>query len=97
VGNWLYTYPSQSQARQAAALITEEMRAENAKFIGEGNSLSKNVKGQIFHANGDIGDSVYWFVGVDDNTLYLVLANGLNQDSVAKVFTQALQMSFSSQ
>jgi len=97
VGNWLYTYPSQSQAQSAAALMIQEMHTAQAELVREGMSLSKNVKGKVFQVTGDAGDSIYWFVGVDHNTLYLVLANGLNDQNTAKVFTEALQLSLPTQ
>jgi hypothetical protein len=93
IGNWLYTYPDQSQARHAAALLIQEMLAEHAELVGEAASIAKKIDGQVLRATGEVGDTIYWFVGVDNDTVYLVFANGLEADNVTRVFTDALQLS----
>jgi hypothetical protein len=77
----------------AAALLIQEMLAEHAELVGEAASIATNIDGQVLRATGEIGDTIYWFVGVDNDTVYLVFANGLEADNVTRVFTDALQLS----
>jgi len=93
VANFLYQYPDQSQAEQAARLLGDELGIE-AKGVPLGTFESKDgkgLRGQAAALVGDEGDSIYWFVGVKDNVLFLVMANGMDESSVGTVFESSMQ------
>ena len=98
VGSYLYQYSTDSLARQAAPLfINDVLRNIKHGHLVE-TDLPENAKDKsILHGKGmyltdDEGSHVYWFVGVRNNTLILVLVDGMNYDSSKTGFEKVIQI-----
>ncbi len=74
VGNYLYQYTSEDQAwKVARALIASLQRYSPAVYeIPEG----KQVKGWAARFRGEEGGEVFWFVGIRQNVLILLVVDG---------------------
>ena len=90
IANWLYTYDSVDQAKQAAELIIHEISKANSASIQKFDTVAKDMKGQTLQVQNSEGNTVYWFIGVDNNILSLAMADGLDDKNTAEVFKNAL-------
>jgi hypothetical protein len=84
IAHYLYEYPDGKSAKQTADLLVGDLdRAGTIEDVFE-NGIA--LRGQTFTLIGDEGDSIFWFVGVEDQILHLILANGMEKSSVEEEF-----------
>jgi len=94
VACFTYVYPKQQQAEEASRVAVDDMfqRVKGSGLVGEFKAKEAGgLHGQAVKFIGSEGDSVYWFVGVKNNALVLVMANGMHEPSVEEVFQLAVQ------
>jgi hypothetical protein len=91
VANNLYRYTNPSQAERAARTLSDEIKEEaEVMSIETLQSSHKDSYAKVFAVTGDEGDSVYWLIGAQDDILYLLMANGMEESKVSQVFEQAM-------
>jgi hypothetical protein len=94
VANFTYRYRDHSGATKAANLMSSDLEssAKNIEVLPliTAKDNGSNLSNQAFTLTGDEGDSVYWFIGVEENTLSIVMANGFNDETVNSVFQSAI-------
>jgi hypothetical protein len=93
LGNWIYVYPSATNAVVAAEIFAEEILASGGESLGAYTSGIRNVTGQVYSAKGDEQSTVYWFIGTVDDRLFLVLADSLQQETAKDVLKGVLKLS----
>lgn len=96
IANYIYTYPTETDAQEAVQVMVETLIDEGFRLVKQDVHSTKNADGQVLYAKGDIDDSIYWFVGANGDSLYLVLANGLakeKQQQTANLFSEILGIS----
>lgn len=88
IGNFLYQYPNHEQAVTAVKQYTNEL----AHSAVQENALTtpNQLQGDTFKIVGDEGDNVYWFVAVQDNVVYLTIANGFDEKPVYERFVSTI-------
>jgi hypothetical protein len=94
VANLLYQYPSQVQAEKAAAILSdnlEQVGTQNKLHVLEGKGKRQSLRGQTYTLAGDEKDSIYWFVSVEDNILFLLMTNGLEDAPTAEAFDSVIK------
>jgi len=95
IANFTYQYSSQLTAYEAAKLMIEDIQ-NSPTYVHElpidvGQDKAVNLYGQAFALASDEGDSVYWFIGVKDDTMSLVVVNGFDESTVNDVFYSIVQ------
>jgi hypothetical protein len=89
IAHYLYEYPDGKSAKQTADLLVGDLdRAGTRVDIFEDEIA---LRGQTFTLIGDEEDSVFWFVGVEDQVLHLILTNGMEKSSVEEEFKLAVK------
>lgn len=92
VANYLYQYPSSSQAERAAKTLSDEISGEaEVVSIEIYQGSDRNFHAEAFAVTGDEGDGVYWLIGTKGDILYLLMANGMEKSAVCQVFEQAVR------
>ncbi|MCB9443792.1 MAG: hypothetical protein H6669_06105 [Ardenticatenaceae bacterium] len=94
IANFTYRYSDQVKAKMAADFMSNDLEssAQNVEVLPliTAKDQESHLQGQAFTLMGDEGDSVYWFIGVEDNVLSIVMANGFNDAAVNNVFQSAI-------
>lgn len=94
VANYLYQYSSQVQAEKAATILSgnlEQVGTQKKLDVLESQGRRQSLRGQTYTLEGDEKDSIYWFVGVEDNILFLVMTNGLEDAPTAEAFDSVMK------
>lgn len=91
VANFLYEYTTESQAERVAELLQNDIAASKSVLPVSTLESKNGLQGQGFSLTGDEGDSVYWFVGTQGQTLVLLMVNGMEQPSVSLAFESTMQ------
>jgi len=88
VGNYVYRYADQSQAEAVAkALIDLVVQTHQGKLLlDKSQAVNGGVHGQAAMVIGTEGDAIYWFAGVKDRTLILLMVNGMDTTSTSASF-----------
>lgn len=84
VGNFLYTYATAEQAKIVTAVMSEDVAnsgGTNLETIVPG--AKSGISGQTIAIASEQGDMTYWFIGVKENVLILLVVNGLPEPNSA--------------
>lgn len=88
VTNYLYEYSDASGAEKALnGLIDEGGFVSVREYTSEKEG---GLRGQAFNLTGNEGDSVYWFLGVRDNILIMLMTNGMNANSTQEILDSTI-------
>ncbi len=85
VGNYLYRYIDSSQAQAAAQAFLDAAAEHQSKL------LSQVPGGQAVLLTGSSGDGLYWYCGVQDNVLILLMVNGPLSPETLSSFEQLVE------
>jgi len=86
VANFAYRYPSRAAASSAANVLRKDVEAApNLLDV----KMLKGGRGYLL--KGDEGDIVFWFIGTKNNSLSLVLVNGMNEKEATALFDSAIR------
>ncbi len=88
VGNYVYRYADPSQAEAVAkAVIDLVLQTHQGKLLRDvSQTANGGVSGQAAMFVGPEGDAIYWFAGVKNRTLILLVVNGLDTASTSASF-----------
>ncbi|GEM_PF-2473185 len=88
VGNYVYRYANQPQAEAVAkAVIDLVLQTHQGKLLRDvPQTANGGVSGQAAMFVGPEGDAIYWFAGVKDRTLILLMVNGMDTASTSASF-----------
>lgn len=84
VGNYLYTYATAEQAKIVTTVMSEDVAnsgGTNLDTIPPG--AKSGISGQTIAIASEQGDMTYWFIGVKENVLILLVVNGLPEPNSA--------------
>lgn len=95
IANFTYQYSDNFAADEAAKLMIENVQTWPTYMhelpVNIEQDKADSLYGQAFALAGSEGDSVFWFIGVQDNTMSLVIVNGFDNRSVNDVFNSVVQ------
>ena len=97
IGNYLYQYPDQAQAEAVARAVSKTILQNHAGslLLDKPQIAGSDISGQSGMFVGAEGDAVFWFVGVKERTLALLMVNGLaapaTQHSFESLMARLLQ------
>lgn len=77
VGNYVYRYPSPEQAIQAQKAITGQYLSNKQSQALE-TFNQDNMQGQSLFIMGDENDAVYWFVGVRQDMVIMLVVDSMS-------------------
>lgn len=88
VGNYVYRYADPSQAEAVAqALIDLVVQTHQGKLLLDiPQAVNGGVHSQAAMVIGAEGDAIYWFAGVSNRTLILLMVNGMDTTSTSASF-----------
>jgi len=87
VGNYLYRYANTAQAQAVAQALIESNQDHSGAFVyDKAKTESSSVHGRAMRFVGTEGDAIHWLVGVKDNTLILLVVNGMSTPSTQQSF-----------
>lgn len=84
--NFSYQFNTRKSALAAARLLRNDMTKHSAL-----TKIRKLNAGRGYMLKGDEGDYVYWFIGTKDNSLSLVMINGLDPKNISNLFESSVQ------
>ena len=86
VASYFYRYDRAAQAEQAAEQLARYLRGESGLMAEKaGPQRAAGFRGEGFLLSGSEQDAVYWFVGAQGKTLFLLMVNGMDASAVLSV------------
>lgn len=89
VHNFSYTYPNATAAARAATLLQNDVQTQMPlRQPATTEKGAGGLSGQSFLMQGDKGESVYWFLGAQADTLVMLLVTGRQWETVITIFEE---------
>lgn len=89
MGNYVYRYPSSEQAIQAQKSITGQFVSTDKQQMVE-TFNQDNIQGESYVVMGDQNDALYWFVGVHDDTVVMLMVDSISASTSKEAFAMLL-------